>query len=116
MIVGNAEKLKGKEIDSTLAKFTTMKVLVSKEEGWEDYVMRLVEVDEGGHTPKHSHPWEHINYVLSGEGEIMIDGKINRVHKDAYAFIPPNALHQFRNTGTTVFKFICIVPKEGHVY
>ncbi len=115
MIIGNAEKLNGKEIDSTLAMFTTMKVLVSSKEGWEDYVMRLVEIGVRGYTPKHSHPWEHINFILEGEGEIMIDGKINKVHRDAYAFIPPNALHQFRNTGDTIFKFICIVPKEGHI-
>jgi len=115
MIVGNLNDIKGKEVDSDLAKFTIMKVLVSKEEGWEDYVMREVEVLEGGHTPKHSHPWQHINYVISGEGEIMIDGKINKVQSGAYAYIPPMALHQFRNVGKTVFKFICIVPKEGHI-
>ncbi len=114
MVVGNAKKQKNIEIDSTIAKFTTMQVLVTENEGWKDYVMRLVEVGEGGYTPKHAHPWEHINFVTEGEGEIMIAGKINKVSKDAYAFIPPNTLHQFRNTGNTIFKFICIVPKRGH--
>jgi len=116
MIVGNINDLTGSDINNSEAKLTTMKVLVSPAEGWEDYVMRAVEVGETGYTPKHSHPWQHINYIIEGEGEIMIDGKINKVSAGAYAFIPPNSLHQFRNVGSGIFKFICIVPKEGHVY
>ena len=45
----------------------------------------------------------------------VVDGKITPVSPGSYAFVPNNALHQFRNTGTAMFKFICIVPKEGHI-
>ena len=116
MIIGNIDDLTAKDVVTSEAKFTTMKVLVSPDEGWEGYVMRVVEVGETGYTPKHSHPWQHINYMIEGNGEIMIDGKINKVKPGSYAFIPPGVLHQFRNVGSGIFKFICIVPKEGHIY
>ena len=116
MIVENSNNLIGREFISSEAKATFMKALVSPKEGWEGYVMREVEVGENGYTPKHKHPWPHINYVLEGVGEILIDGKINEVSKGSYAYIPSDSLHQFRNTGNKIFKFICIVPEDGHVY
>lgn len=116
MVVDNVKNVKVLDVLSSEAKFTSMKVLVSKENGWEDYVMREVTVLEGGYTPKHSHPWQHINYMIEGIGELMIDGKINKVEAGSFAYVPKDTLHQFRNDGKGAFKFICIVPKEGHVY
>ncbi len=116
MIVNNISNLPVIEVNSNEAKFTSMKALVSKEEGWEGYVMRVVEVGEGGYTPKHKHPWQHINYMIEGEGELMIDGKINKVSSGSFSYVPPGSLHQFRNAGKGIFKFICIVPEKGHVY
>jgi quercetin dioxygenase-like cupin family protein len=91
-----------------------MKVLVGEEQGWDDYVMRLVEVEPGGYTPKHSHPWPHINIMLEGQGEVLNNGEYQAVKAGSFSFIEADTLHQFRNTGDEVFKFICIVPKEGH--
>mgnify|MGYP002641366249 CR=1 FL=1 len=114
MIVSNVKDLEKLEVKHPEALNAAMKVLVSPTEGWDGYVMRVVEVEEGGYTPKHSHPWPHINYMLEGTGELMIDGKINPVEPGSFAFVPNDTLHQFRNRGTEVFKFICIVPEEGH--
>ena len=114
MIVGNIKDLKSNEVNHPSAANAFMKVLVSPKEGWDSHVMRVVEVKEGGYTPKHSHPWPHINYMIEGEGELMIDGQIHKVTPGSYAFVPKDKLHQFRNAGDQVFKFICIVPKEGH--
>ena len=116
MIVDNAKNVPVIEVNNSEAKFTSMKALVSQTEGWKGYVMREVEVLEGGYTPKHSHPWQHINYFIEGEGELMIDGKINEVTPGSFAYVPENSLHQFRNVGKGTFKFLCIVPEKGHVY
>ncbi len=115
-MVNNTKNLDRKEIESDLVKNAFMKVLVSKEEGWEDHVMRVMEVEEGGYTPKHKHPWPHINYMIEGVGELMINGEINNVEAGSYAFVPQDTIHQFRNIGKETFKFICIVPSKGHIY
>ena len=114
MIVGNIKDLEGKEVEHPSAANALMKVLVSPKDGWDSHVMRVVEVSEGGYTPKHSHPWPHINYMIEGDGELMIDDQIHKVNSGSYAYVPAGKLHQFRNAGLTLFKFICIVPKEGH--
>lgn len=113
-MVGNIKDLVAKEVVHPSAFKAAMKVLVSPENGWEDHVMRVVEVEVDGYTPKHNHPWPHINFFIEGSGELMIDGKINKVEPGSFAFVPENALHQFRNKGENIFKFICIVPTKGH--
>lgn len=114
MIVGNIKDLEAIEVKHPSAKNAAMKVLIGNTEGWDSHVMRVVEVEVGGFTPKHSHPWPHINYMIEGKGEVMIDGTAYPVESGSYSFVPNDTLHQFRNVGDTIFKFICIVPKEGH--
>lgn len=113
-MVGNINQLESKIITSPEAKDASIQVLVSPNEGWESHVMRVLEVKQDGYTPKHSHPWPHINYIIEGIGELMIAGETNKVSAGSYAYVPSDTLHQFRNVGKGVFKFICIVPKEGH--
>lgn len=115
-MVGYKKDVNDIVFSTPLAKGASMKALVSSEEGWKDHVMRVVSVDHEGYTPKHQHPWPHINYILEGQGEIEIGGVIHPVSAGSYAFIPGDTLHQFRNTGKETFRFICIVPTEGHKY
>lgn len=115
-MIGKIQDLLGHEIKSDQAKNAVMKVLVSPMDGWDGYVMRLLELGEEGFTPKHSHPWPHINFIVEGEGELQIGDEINFVKPGSYAFVPEDVLHQFRNAGKGTFKFICIVPERGHKY
>ena len=32
---------------------------------------RVFTLEPGGHTPHHEHPFEHLNYVISGRGELQ---------------------------------------------
>ncbi|MBF4695201.1 cupin domain-containing protein [Fusibacter ferrireducens] len=114
MIVGNFNDLTASKIMSDAAKNAAMKVLVSPTEGWEDHVMRVVELEAEGFSPKHQHDWPHINYVIEGEGTLLIEDTLHPLKAGSYAFVPPNTLHQFSNTGSTPLKFICIVPVRGH--
>ncbi len=92
---------------------TTKRVPISKDEGWTDHTVRIFKIAPGGHTPKHQHDWEHVNYVMSGKGRLTIAGKPHELsHKD-FAFVPPNTEHQFENPYDEPFEFICIVPNRG---
>lgn len=79
--------------------------------------LRVFTLEPDGYTPYHSHPWEHINYILEGEG-VMVDreGKEHPIKAGDYAMVLPEEMHQFRNprrSGTGApLKFICLVPKE----
>lgn len=114
MVVGHFNQLEATQIMSPEAKNAAMKVLVSPKEGWEGYVMRVIELDPAGYSPKHQHDWPHINYIIEGEGTLLINDQINEIKAGSYAYVPANTLHQFSNIGDMPFKFICIVPEEGH--
>lgn len=113
-MLGHIDDLKGKIIKSDDVKGAMMKVLISPNEGWEGHVMRVFEVEANGFTPKHTHDWPHINYIIEGEGTLFLNGKENPIKAGSYAYVPSNELHQFRNTGNKPVKFICIVPEKGH--
>lgn len=113
-MVGKIQDVENIIFSTPLAKHASMKALVSPQEGWKDHVLRVVTLEKEGYSPKHEHPWPHINYILEGQGEIEIGGIIHPVTSGHYAFVPGNTLHQFRNRGHEPFKFICIVPVEGH--
>lgn len=116
IMVGNSIDVKDIVFSTPLAQHASMKALVSPVEGWKDHVLRVVTLEKDGYSPKHQHPWPHINYILEGQGEIEIGGVIHPVSTGFYAFVPGDTLHQFRNKGNEPFKFICIVPVEGHKY
>lgn len=114
MIVSHLDQVEAKQLNHPSLKDVLMKVLVSPKEGWEGYVMRVFDVGVNGYTPKHAHPWPHINYIIEGEGELMVDHEINPIVAGSFAYVPSDTLHQFRNVGQKPLKFICIVPEVGH--
>lgn len=115
MIVAHEKDIKALPSASPDAKGAFMKAIVSPKEGWEGYVMRVVELDPEGYSPRHSHDWPHINYCLEGEGVVFIDGKEYELVEGGYAYIPNNKLHQFINKSKDKkMRFICIVPEVGH--
>jgi quercetin dioxygenase-like cupin family protein len=66
----------------------------------------------GGHSPHHTHDVEHVNYIISGQGALVdAEGRLNPLGAGDFAFVAPHDVHQFRNTGTEPFVFICAVPK-----
>jgi quercetin dioxygenase-like cupin family protein len=115
MTVGHADALEGVELSGEQLAAVRKKVLISPADGWDGWVMRLFEVGPGGHTPRHSHDWPHINVVLDGEGSLHIDGDDQALRKGSFAFVPPGSLHQFTNTGPATFALVCIVPESGDV-
>jgi len=82
-------------------------------DGVPTFSFRVFSLEPGGHTPRHSHVSEHLNYVLEGEG-VLVDPEGNERPLAAgdFAFVSPGELHQFRNAGAGVFRFLCAVPKE----
>ena len=115
MIVANETELTAMPIDSIEVHSAAMKVLISESEGWQDHVMRIIELGEGGYSPKHAHDWPHINFVVEGSGVLNIDGTDHTLLAGGYAFVPAGTVHQFKNAGKSPFRFICIVPSRGHV-
>ena len=93
----------------------TKQIVIGPEDGYDGF-FRVFTVQPGGTTPSHSHPWYHANYVLEGQGKVVIEGVDNPVEAGSVAFIDGGKKHNFVNTGSTALKFICLVPKSGDSY
>ena len=89
------------------------RVLVSPADGWDGWVMRLFDVDPGGHTPRHAHDWPHINFVAGGRGLLYLDGEEHALAAGSYAYVPAGHEHQFSAAAGEPLSFVCIVPEAG---
>lgn len=89
-------------------------VPLSREDGAPVYSYRVFTVEPGGYTPYHQHPYEHMNYIIEGEGALVNEaGEETPVKAGDFALVLPNEKHQYRNTSKDKdFKMICGVPKE----
>ncbi len=115
MIIADENDILATAIASPAVKGAALKVLISAREGWHDHVMRVIELEPGGYTPHHDHDWPHINYILEGSGVLRIGDREHAVTSGFYACVPAGQVHQFRNSGAGKFRFICIVPTQGHI-
>lgn len=87
---------------------------LSREDGAPVYTFRVFTVEPGGYTPYHQHSYEHMNYIIEGEGVLVNEaGEQKPVKAGDFALVMPDERHQYRNTSKDKeFKMICGVPKE----
>jgi len=92
------------------AKGVKVRWLISDKDKAPNFAMRMFEVESGGHSPLHTHDWEHEVFILEGEG-IATDGeKETKIKNGTVLYVTPNEKHQFKNTGSGILKFLCMVP------
>ncbi len=84
--------------------------LITKEMGAPNFAMRIFEVEPNGYTPLHNHPWEHEVFILEGEGELFDGKKTTPLKSSDVVFVPSDEMHQFKNTGKKILKFMCLIP------
>ncbi|MFX1339675.1 MAG: cupin domain-containing protein [Promethearchaeota archaeon] len=90
---------------------TTIRWLITKEDGSTRYATRRFEIKPGGQIGLHDHPEDHHIYVLNGTAQ-FIDAQNNKfeAHKDDVIYIPPNESHKIINNSSETFIFICVIP------
>lgn len=87
-----------------------IRCLIGEADGAPSFTMRQFEVAPGGFTPKHTHAYEHEVFVLEGTGMALDGDKESPIGAGAVIYVPPQQLHQFRNTGSGPLKFLCLIP------
>ena len=106
------DRVEKKQVVMDGAQNAFKQVPISAKDGAPMFAVRVFTLGPGGHTPYHSHPFEHVNYVIEGDGVLLDEkGKKSRLNKNDFALILPNEKHQYRNEGDKPFVMICAVPK-----
>lgn len=113
MYIDHVKNIPQQEMNAPVLLNVVKQVLVGPDQGWQDWVMRLFTLGENGYSPCHVHPWPHINYIVSGKGILLLDGKEHCLEAGSVAYVPDGIEHQFKNYSQDDFVFICIVPEEG---
>ncbi|MGQ9538401.1 MAG: cupin domain-containing protein [Candidatus Bathycorpusculaceae bacterium] len=113
MKVFHYDEVNAEEAKEEGASKLKVRWLITKDMGAPNFAMRLFEMKPGGHSPLHSHPWEHEVFILEGEGVVVgVEGE-TRFRAGDVVFVLPNEKHQFRNDGDKTVKFLCLVPHHG---
>ena len=89
--------------------------LLGLADGAPNFTMREFQLAAGAATPHHSHDWEHEVLILDGTGSLVHGDNETQFSSGSSIFVPSNEPHQFKNTGSTELRFICVVTNDGHL-
>ena len=113
MKVQSSEDVESKPVEMEGAAGCCMRLLISSEQGAPNFAMRLFEIEPGGHTPRHAHPYEHEIFILEGQGMVVEGDQQHPLKAGDVVFVQPNEVHQFRSHEKTPLKLLCLVPNSS---
>ncbi|MFG0274802.1 MAG: cupin domain-containing protein [Phycisphaerales bacterium] len=110
-LIRNIDEVEFRPMEMAGAERITMSMMVGREHGAPNFSMRQFRIAPGGHSPRHSHDYEHEVLVLDGEGDVLLAGERRHIKAGDTLFVPPEQEHQFRTPeGGPGLRFICLVP------
>ncbi len=99
--------------DNEVAKGIDGRVVIGKADQANNFCMRVFEIEPNGHTPRHTHAWEHEIFVHQGTGQVFNQGNWDNINAGSIVFVPGDEEHQFKNTGDSPLVFACLIPSDA---
>jgi quercetin dioxygenase-like cupin family protein len=114
MKINSLDTIEKSKVEMEGAAGAYKQLMISEQDGTPAYSFRVFTIEPGGYTPYHTHPYEHLNYIIEGKAVIVTEsGEEKQVQKGDFALVLPNEKHQYRNkSASEPFVMICAVPKE----
>ena len=110
MQVRRAAEMDGQPVQMAGAEAVQMRLLLGRADGAPTFAMRHFTVSAGGHTPHHSHNYEHGIWIVGGRGSVEVNGEVREISAGDSLYVPANAEHQFRADQGAELTFLCMVP------
>ena len=111
MLVKKIDDVPAVSVDMEGAKDVKVRVLFGPDDGAPTFAMRVFELDKAGHTPYHSHPFEHEVIVLDGDLAVVTENDQTPLKAGDVLLMSPDEIHQFKNLSETETAcMICLVP------
>lgn len=100
------------EVKDEGAEKAWIRWLISRDDGAPNFSMRFFEIEPGGRTPLHAHPWEHEIFILSGRCKAVLGDREEIIGPHAAIYVPPNLKHTFINIGGEKLTLLCLIPHK----
>jgi quercetin dioxygenase-like cupin family protein len=111
MQIKTISKVQAAAVQMDGAKNVSVKVVFGPADCAPTFAMRVFEMAGGGHTPFHTHPFEHEVMILSGDIAVVTEKGPTPVKVGDCILVQPNEQHQFKNLSDTLTaSFMCLVP------
>jgi quercetin dioxygenase-like cupin family protein len=91
----------------------TIHRIAGKEEGAKNAFFGLLEIQPGAKVPLHRDATEEYLYLVTGQGNLTIDGVTTAIKAGFGVFMPANAEVTFEATGTEVIQAVQFFAGQG---
>ncbi|MEX2217898.1 MAG: cupin domain-containing protein [Phycisphaerales bacterium] len=116
-LIRNLADAAARPVDMQGVAGVRMAVMCGREHGAPHFALRQFIVEPGGHSPRHSHDYEHEVYVVSGGGTVLLGGREHPVRAGDVVYVPADEEHQFKaapggggGNAPGGMTFLCLVP------
>lgn len=110
-MIRNIDSHPMRPVEMTGATGASMAMMVGRADGAPNFAMRSFSVEDGGHTPRHHHDYEHEVFVIAGRGTVLLGEAEHAIGPGDVVYIEADLEHQFRSVSGPL-RFLCIVPVE----
>lgn len=114
MLIRNIDDVQTSPVQMPGVQGAQMAIMCGREHGAPTFSLRQFKVEPGGHTPRHSHDYEHEVFIVSGSGTVLLEGAERPVRAGDVIMVPANEEHQFKAAPTGAkdpgLRFLCLVP------
>ena len=100
-----SEKYGGNELAGVVKQ-----VLIGREDGAPNFVLRYFQIEPGGHSQLESHPHDHGVVILQGRAKVQLNDEFLELDPLDVVYVGGNDLHQFSNIGEDALGFLCVIP------
>jgi len=96
------------------AEGVSIRWIITEADGAPHFAMRHFEIAPGGHTPHHTHGWEHEVFILTGRGKVVGAQGETPLEPGTVVLVSPGEEHHFANDGGEPLTLLCLVPHPQH--
>ena len=111
MIIKSPSQVEQVPVDMEGAVGARVQVLLGPADHAPNMAMRIFELAPQGHTPYHSHAFEHEVMILEGDIAVVTPEGDIPVKPGDVMLVMPEETHQFKNcSDSDTARFMCLVP------
>ncbi len=89
---------------------STRRVLIGRDEGADDFIIRYFTIPPGGHSALEHHRHPHGVVIVQGRGRVLLGDDWTEVGVGDAVYVEPDEVHQFQAGDGGPLGFVCVIP------